>query len=41
MKGEPYFSNVTLGGLKFDLKQEVLQVCEELNAMPSLATILN
>lgn len=30
MEGEPYSSNVTLDGLKFDLKQEVLQVCEEL-----------
>lgn len=30
MEGEPYFSNVTLCGLKFELKQEVLQVCEEL-----------
>lgn len=31
MEGEPYFSNVTLGGLKFELKQEVLHVWEELN----------
>lgn len=30
MEGEPCFSNVTLGGLKFELKQEVLQVWEEL-----------